>query len=95
MTDWPTGWTAGWLIAANLLTIAAFGHDKRMARLGGWRVPERTLLLLALLGGSPGALAARRFFRHKTRKQPFSLQLHGIVAAQVAIALWVGAAWLR
>lgn len=90
-----TGWAAGWLLAVNLATIAAFGHDKRMARQDGRRVPERTLLSLALLGGSPGALAARQVFRHKTRKQPFGLQLHGIVAAQVAIALWVGAPWLR
>lgn len=63
--------------------------DKRRARLGLRRLPERTLLLWALAGGSLGALAGRQFFRHKTRKQPFSTRLWLIVAAQaMAIAVW-------
>lgn len=70
------------LVAVNFWTVAAFGHDKRRALRGGRRAAEANLLLLALLGGSPGALAARRALRHKTRKEPFSTRLHVIAAVQ-------------
>jgi len=77
----------------NLLTFLVFGWDKLAAVDGRTRVPERLLLLLAALGGSPGALLARPVFRHKTRKQPFGAWLALIVFAQVvaataALALW-------
>jgi uncharacterized membrane protein YsdA (DUF1294 family) len=75
-----------WLAAINLLAFGSFGFDKRRAIRGGRRIPERTLLLLALIGGSPGALAARRVFRHKTRKQPFATLLMLIVAVQAGLA---------
>jgi len=49
---------------------------------GGWRVPEGHLLGLALIGGSPGALLARKVFHHKTRKEPFSTWLQVIAVLQ-------------
>ncbi|HSI18616.1 MAG TPA: DUF1294 domain-containing protein, partial [Sphingomonas sp.] len=61
--------------------------DKRSAAAGGRRIPEASLLGLALIGGSPGALLARRWFRHKTRKEPFSTQLLLIVMAQIGLLL--------
>ncbi len=76
-----------WLVAINLWTLLRFWQDKRRAIVGGRRVPERHLLGLALLGGSPGAFAARRLFRHKTRKQPFSLYLALIALIQASAAL--------
>ncbi|MCK5750787.1 MAG: DUF1294 domain-containing protein [Oricola sp.] len=79
------------VLAVNLLAFAAFGWDKRQARLGGWRVQEATLLWLALIGGTPGAFAGRAVFRHKTRKQPFVTQLWLVVvlqAAGMAAAYW-------
>jgi uncharacterized membrane protein YsdA (DUF1294 family) len=54
-----------------------------LAEGGGPRISEVNLLLLALIGGSPGAYAGRHLFRHKTRKQPFSNELHGIAALQL------------
>ncbi|MED5544808.1 MAG: DUF1294 domain-containing protein [Pseudomonadota bacterium] len=81
----------GALVALNALTFLLFGWDKRQARRGGRRVPEARLLLLAALGGTPGAYAARRHFRHKTRKQPFVGQLHALAVLQVlAIAALIG-----
>ncbi|MCJ1959480.1 DUF1294 domain-containing protein [Novosphingobium mangrovi (ex Hu et al. 2023)] len=81
----------GALAAINTLTFLLFGWDKRQARRGGRRVPEARLLLLAALGGTPGAYAARRHFRHKTRKQPFVGQLHGLAGLQVvAIVALIG-----
>lgn len=67
----------------NLMTFLAFWHDKRRAIRGGRRVRESDLLTLALIGGSPGALVARRVFRHKTRKEPFATLLMLIVAVQM------------
>jgi uncharacterized membrane protein YsdA (DUF1294 family) len=78
---------AAYLLAINALTFAAFVHDKRAARRGEWRVAERTLLLFALIGGTPGAYAARHFVRHKTRKQPFMGRLHLILALQITAIL--------
>ena len=80
-------WGAAWLAGVNAATLGAFGWDKRRARQGGRRVPERTLLGLALAGGSPAALAARRLFRHKTRKQPFGAILHAICGLHMAALL--------
>ena len=80
-----------YLIAINFAAFAAFGIDKMLARNGQWRIAESTLLSFASFGGSPGAYAGRRAFRHKTRKQPFSNNLHLIAAMQlVAIALFLG-----
>ena len=79
------------LLAVNILAFAMFGWDKRQARRGGWRVRESTLLLVALLGGTPGAFTGRALFRHKTRKQPFFAALYCVVGMQVlglAFAYW-------
>ncbi len=72
------------LLAVNLWTLARFGQDKRRARAGRRRVAEADLLVLAAIGGTPAAFLARRLFRHKTRKQPFTRRLRLIAASQVA-----------
>jgi len=81
-----------YVIAINFVAFAAFGIDKILAEASARRVSEAQLLGLALIGGSPGAYAGRRLFRHKTRKQPFSNELHAIAALQavalVAIVVW-------
>ena len=75
------------LALLNLWTILRFWQDKQRAMAGERRIPENDLLGLAVLGGSPGALLARRLFRHKTRKEPFSTQLLVIVALQAGAAI--------
>jgi len=77
------------LAAINLASFAAFGLDKKRARRGGWRIRERDLLTLAALGGTGGAYAGRWLFRHKTRKAGFSMGLHLIAAAQIALLVWL------
>jgi uncharacterized membrane protein YsdA (DUF1294 family) len=69
----------------NLYAFCIFGWDKRQARLHRRRTPERSLYLLALTGGAPGAIAGILFFRHKTRKGTFLLRF--IPAAILGCAL--------
>ena len=76
-----------WLLLLNAWTFAAFAIDKRRAIQGQHRYRESDLLLLAFLGGTPGALVARQVFRHKTRKQPFSTYLLVIAMVQIGAAI--------
>ncbi len=85
----PAGALAVWLIAINLVTFAVYGIDKRRARRGAWRVPEKTLFLLPLLGGSIGALLGMRVFRHKTKHWYFAWGVPAILLAQIALAAWL------
>lgn len=73
------------LSTLNIATFVLFALDKHQARMGGRRISERTLLLMAAIGGSAGALVAQHLLRHKTRKQPFRAQLAGIVGVQAII----------
>ena len=84
--DYATYITAS-LLGINLWTVLAFWLDKRAAVLGQRRTSEVHLLSLALIGGTPGAFLARQMFRHKTRKQPFSLLLWGVAVVQVGLAI--------
>ena len=74
-----------YLIVINMLTFCVYGIDKRKAIRKQWRVPERTLLFLAVIGGSIGALAGMQVFRHKTRHLKFKLGVPGILGVQVII----------
>jgi uncharacterized membrane protein YsdA (DUF1294 family) len=80
---------AAYLAAINLLAFQLFRHDKRAAVAGGRRIPERTLLGLAAIGGGLGAVAAQQMLRHKTRKEPFRSLLHLIVFAQAGLAVFL------
>jgi uncharacterized membrane protein YsdA (DUF1294 family) len=75
------------LLFVNLWTMRVFYVDKQCAIAGKRRVPEANLLTLAFIGGTPGAFAARHFFRHKTRKQPFSTRLMLIATIQLGAAI--------
>ncbi len=81
-------WLAMWVGALSLVTFGIYGYDKAQAQGGGSRVPEVVLHLLGALGGTPGAFAAMRLFRHKTSKQPFGAIFLLIVAAQLGVLVW-------
>lgn len=72
-------------IAFNLFVFLVYWWDKEAARNGGWRIRESTLLSLALIGGSLGAIWAQRLLRHKTRKEPFRSILISIVILQIGL----------
>ena len=81
-----------YLAAVNVVTFTVYGIDKRKARRGAWRIPEKTLFLLPLLGGSVGALLGMKVFRHKTKHWYFVWGIPIILLAQTALAAWL---WLR
>ena len=74
-----------YLALINLTTFIIYGADKRRARQGKWRVPEKTLFLLPLLGGSVGALLGMRVFHHKTKHWYFKYGMPAILVAQVLL----------
>ena len=78
-----------YLAAINLLAFLMFRQDKHAAIAGERRIPERTLLGLAAVGGGLGAVAAQQMLRHKTRKEPFRSLLYLIVAAQAGLAVFL------
>ena len=85
----PPPWLAGWVLALSLLAFVVYAFDKRAARTpGARRTPERTLHLIALAGGWPGALLAQRVLRHKNRKPAFQRVFWLTVVASLALG-WV------
>lgn len=72
-------------VVMSIFTFCLFGIDKRRARRGMWRVPERTLLAACALLGAAGGLTGMRAFRHKTRKPRFRYGVPALLALQVAL----------
>ena len=79
-----------YLAMMSLIAFAAFGLDKFKVKTNRWRIPERTLFLLAILGGGVGAFLGMKVFRHKTRHSQFVFGIPAIMALQLALAgfLW-------
>ena len=77
----------GFLAAMNVAAFAAYGSDKYRSMHGQWRIRERTLLLLALLGGSAGAWLGMPVFRHKTQHLKFKYGVPVIFLIQLAGAV--------
>ena len=80
-----------YLAAVNVIAFVVYGADKRRAKKERRRVPEKTLFLLAFIGGSVGAWAGMYTFRHKTRHWYFVWGIPAILAVQIALAVWLTA----
>ena len=76
-----------YLAVVNLAAFALMGVDKLRAKRGAWRIPERTLFLPAILGGSPGAILGMQMFRHKTRHRQFAVGIPLILLVQLVIVV--------
>ena len=78
-----------YLVLINAAALALMLADKQKARRGAWRIPEATLMGIALLGGSIGAIAGMYLFRHKTKHPKFFIGLPLILIVQVGLVLFV------
>ena len=84
-----------YLLSVNVTAFALMGVDKRRARRGQWRVPERTLFLPALLGGALGGTLGMRTFRHKTRHWSFRFGFPLLLVLQLLGLGWLAWQFLR
>lgn len=78
-----------YLVLVNAAAFLLMLADKLKAKKGAWRIPERTLIGIAVIGGSIGAIAGMNLFRHKTKHLKFSIGLPVILAVQVVLGLLV------
>ena len=77
-----------YLVFINIAAACVCWQDKRAARRRAWRVPERTLFVVAAAGGSAGLYLAMRACRHQTQHKRFMIGVPLMLIAQVALAVW-------
>lgn len=85
----PIGLLIIYLVIINLIAFLTFGADKRRARKDKWRVRERTLFLLAIIGGSVGALLGMYVFHHKTKHWYFCVGIPAILVLQIVLPILI------
>ena len=78
-----------YLLVINAVAFIVYGIDKLKARKGRWRIPETTLLLLAIVGGSIGAWLGMKAWHHKTMHLKFKYGLPAIILLQLALAVYL------
>lgn len=76
-----------YLLIINAAGFLLMHIDKQKARRRQWRIPEATLMSIALLGGSIGSLLGMYIFRHKTKHPKFTIGIPVILALQIVLAL--------
>lgn len=77
-----------YLVVMNIIGFASMGIDKSKAKRGAWRIPEKTLFMIAILGGSVGSILGMKQFRHKTKHKTFTIGMPAILLVQAAIILY-------
>ncbi len=80
------------LVVMNLSAFILMGYDKRCAKNGSWRVPEKVLFLFAILFGALGGTAGMFLFRHKTKHWYFKVFFPLLTVLQAAL---LGYIWSR
>ncbi len=78
-----------YLIIINIIAFIAMYIDKKRAKMGKWRIKEYTLFILALIGGSIGAIAGMYTFRHKTKKARFVIGFPAILIIQILLGFMI------
>ena len=80
---------AYYLLAINVVAFIMYGIDKYKAKKAKWRIPEATLLLLAVLGGSIGAWMGMKVWHHKTKHKKFKYGIPAILLIQIALMTYL------
>ena len=80
---------AYYLLGINTVTFIVYGIDKYKAKKARWRIPEATLLLLAVLGGSIGAWMGMKVWHHKTKHKKFKYGIPAILLIQIALMTYL------
>ena len=78
-----------YIVIINILTFIVYGIDKLKAKKGKWRIPESTLLLLAIIGGSIGAFLGMKVWHHKTMHKKFKYGVPLIIIIQFSVFLYL------
>ena len=78
-----------YLISINVIAFLAMFIDKRKAKKGTRRIPEKTLFSLVALGGGIGGIAGMYTFRHKTKKARFVIGFPLILIFEIAVAIYM------
>jgi uncharacterized membrane protein YsdA (DUF1294 family) len=79
----------GYIVIINIYGFAIMGIDKQRAIRDAWRIPERSLFLTAIAGGSIGTIAGMEYFRHKTKHWYFKYGMPAILLLQVILVIIV------
>ena len=80
---------AGYFVVLNIIGFAFMGIDKWKARKGAFRIPESTLFIIAIIGGSIGSIAGMYVFHHKTRHWYFVYGMPAILLLQLALLFFL------
>lgn len=80
---------AYYLLGINAVTFIVYGIDKYKAKKAKWRIPEATLLLLAVLGGSIGAWMGMKVWHHKTMHKKFKYGIPAILLIQITLMAYL------
>lgn len=78
-----------YFVIINLIGFLAMGIDKYKAKKNYWRIPEGTLMMLAVLGGGIGTISGIYIFRHKTKKMKFTVGMPTILISEIAIIVYL------
>lgn len=78
-----------YLVLINVITFIVYGIDKLKSKRGKWRIPESTLLLLAIVGGSVGAWSGLKVWHHKTQHKKFKYGIPLIIIIQIGLCLYL------
>jgi len=77
-----------YVIIINVIGFCAMWIDKRKAQKGSWRIPEKTLFTITLLGGGIGTILGMYAFRHKTKKLSFSIGFPVILISEIVLIIY-------
>jgi len=79
----------GYFVIVNIAGFMSMGIDKAKAIHNKWRIPEKTLFIIAMIGGSIGSIMGMQMFRHKTKHNKFTIGMPAILFVQITLILIV------